>query len=528
MKNTKIIIAFSVLSATAAFADMTISVNPEKTYQTIDNFAASDAWSGNFVGQYFGAEEKAQVAKWLFSAEIGRDGNPQGIGLSMWRVNVGGGSLEQDGADIEVFQRRAESFLTKDGKNFDWGKCAGQQYFMREAKKYGCNKFLLFSNTPPVQMTRNGKGYAAPDMKANLKPDCYGKFADFLADVAKHFQDEGYNIAYISPVNEPQADWTKNSKQEGSPWRTSEIYKVIVELDKSLENRGLDNTKLIIGEPANMSFVHIEKKLINKPKWKKVPEDERPFAFAMEYADPNSKNYLLGLKHTAKFIGCHSYGYHGTNKILVDTRKDMKAVLAKYGIGFQQTEWCMLPNVGKKNQWGLTPDWYAPNHADMQAALLMGRIICADISIADATGWSYWKGMEVNGNYALISVFPYDGNLMHGGAVRSNKLLWTLGNFSLFVRPNFRRIEILGADDYDKIVSAAFASPDGKRVVAVFVNSSFDFERVKIALPKKFAVKGVQAFRTDENSDLSNMRTDNIDSFPISPRSVTTLVLDLQ
>ena len=129
-----------------------ISVNPSKTFQVIDNFAASDAWSGNFVGKYWSDTAKQQIAEWLFSTEYDATGSPKGIGLSLWRVNVGAGTLEQADADIMPLQRRAESFLTVDGKGYDWGKCLGQQYFMEQAVKFGCNNFLLFSNSPLINI----------------------------------------------------------------------------------------------------------------------------------------------------------------------------------------------------------------------------------------------------------------------------------------------------------------------------------------------------------------------------------------
>ncbi len=143
--------AIAALTAICAFAkELRVTVDPSQQYQTVDHFTASDAWSGNFVGQYFDVPQKSQTSKWLFSQQMGADGNPEGIGLSMWWVNAGAGTLEQAGADIMPFQRRSESFLAADGKGYDWSKCAGQRYFMEQAKRYGCNKFLLFSNSPPV------------------------------------------------------------------------------------------------------------------------------------------------------------------------------------------------------------------------------------------------------------------------------------------------------------------------------------------------------------------------------------------
>src|SRR5690606_27202530 len=103
----------------------TIEIDPFSTSQRIDHFAASDAWSGNFVGQYWASPQKEQIARWLFSNQLDDSGSAEGIGLSLWRVNIGAGTLEQDSAYISPFQRRAESSLTKDGMSFDWGKSSG-------------------------------------------------------------------------------------------------------------------------------------------------------------------------------------------------------------------------------------------------------------------------------------------------------------------------------------------------------------------------------------------------------------------
>ena len=138
-----------------------VEVNPAEHHQTIEYFGAADAWSGDFVGKYWSEASKQKIADWLFSQEYDENGNPKGAGLSAWRVNLGGGTLEAPNADIFPYHRRAESYLTVDGKNYDWGKCAGHEYWMAEAVRRGSNYFILFSNTPLVQYTLNGKGYSA-------------------------------------------------------------------------------------------------------------------------------------------------------------------------------------------------------------------------------------------------------------------------------------------------------------------------------------------------------------------------------
>ena len=106
----------SIFSLTAALmmtanlhaqSSYTVTVNPNICYQTIANFGSSDCWTADFVGKYFSNTEKEKSAKWLFSQEMDADGNPEGIGLSMWRVNLGAGSAEQGSeSGIEDITRR--------------------------------------------------------------------------------------------------------------------------------------------------------------------------------------------------------------------------------------------------------------------------------------------------------------------------------------------------------------------------------------------------------------------------------------
>src|SRR5687767_14230831 len=66
-----------------------IDLNDKK--QTIRNFTASDAWACQFVGSWPDSKRN-QVADWLFSIEDDAQGKPKGIGLSLWRFNIGAGS----------------------------------------------------------------------------------------------------------------------------------------------------------------------------------------------------------------------------------------------------------------------------------------------------------------------------------------------------------------------------------------------------------------------------------------------------
>ena len=62
-----------------------LSINITKRFQTMAGFGASDAWYAHFVGLFWPPAQREAAAQLLFN----RTG---GIGLSMWRYNIGSGS----------------------------------------------------------------------------------------------------------------------------------------------------------------------------------------------------------------------------------------------------------------------------------------------------------------------------------------------------------------------------------------------------------------------------------------------------
>lgn len=189
-------------------------------YQTIDNFGASDAWACQYVGQW-PVDKKNRIAEWLFSTDTLPNGNPKGIGLSMWRYNLGAGSAEQkESSGIKDEWRRAA--LTTEASE----KVDGQNWFLQAAKRHGVRSFLGFFNSPPVQFTKNGKAYANGG-KCNIDSSKYDGFAQYAATAINHIKNEtGITLDYLSPVNEPQWDWSDGG-QEGCPYTNAEIHGLI-------------------------------------------------------------------------------------------------------------------------------------------------------------------------------------------------------------------------------------------------------------------------------------------------------------
>jgi O-glycosyl hydrolase len=229
--NILIVLALHLNSCNEDKQNIAVDINKE--YQTIHSFGASDAWRCQFVGANWPSEKKEQMAQWLFSQDTDKEGNPLGIGLSLWRFNIGAGSMEQ-GDDSHIINpwRKTESFLNADG-TYNWSKQAGQQWFLQQAQKLGVDYSLAFTNSPPVHMTLNGQAYSDKNRTSlNIKENQMEAYADFLAEVCQHFESIGLGFDYLSPINEPQWDWS-NPTQEGSPASNADMFQLTRHLNEA-------------------------------------------------------------------------------------------------------------------------------------------------------------------------------------------------------------------------------------------------------------------------------------------------------
>ncbi|HVW59571.1 MAG TPA: glycoside hydrolase, partial [Puia sp.] len=222
-----------------------LQVNLANTHQTIHSFGASDSWSAKFMGSWASLSKKNQIADYLFSMDVDSGGNPKGIGLSLWRFNIGAGSYEQgDTSGIADVYRREECFLNPDG-TYDWNKQQGQQWFLNAAKQRGVKYLLGFAVSPPVYMTSNGKAYGTGTPQFNLSASRYQAYADFLVEVCRHFQSTSTPLDYVSPVNEPQWNWGSSNNQEGTAASNTDIANLVKVLGPDLQTNGV-NTHVIV------------------------------------------------------------------------------------------------------------------------------------------------------------------------------------------------------------------------------------------------------------------------------------------
>lgn len=513
------------LSSYRRLPNANVLIDASEVYQTIEDFGASDCWTTDVVGKYWDDEQKEFIAEKLFSKEFDAKGNPKGIGLSNWRINLGAGTAQQgENSHLEA-TRRSECFLLPNG-NYDWTKQAGQQYFMQKAKSYGCENFLFFSNSAPIYFTKNGKGFAnTGESTSNLQSDKFDDFAEFMATTTEHFQTLGYHIKYISPVNEPQYDWTNG--QEGSPWQNADIKKLVEELDKSLQSRD-SKTKIMIPEAGS---------------WDKLYGGiGRASNQIYNFFDPASVNYIGHLPSVARLVAGHSYWTFGTNTTLKNTRSEVWKAANKYGLKTYQTEWSLL-DAAPGTDTGFPESYDAATYMDL--ALFMGKLMYCDLAFANASSWAYWTSLSVEvynqkSRFFLLRLTPSNGtggydpyaSLFNGGKVETTPNLWVLGNYSLFIRPGYKRIRLDGAAEMNQLLGTAYIAPDSSRIVTVYVNHSpliryidVDFKGIEgqLVTIKKYSTTASHQLAKDQNlSEAYSKKT-----IAVYPISVTTIVYDI-
>lgn len=493
-----------------------VSIDPSQKHQLIESFAASDCWFGHYVGTYWSDTEKQSIAKLLFSSSI-NNGRPEGIGLSGWRFNLGGGTMQQgDRSDITDVSRRAESFLEPDGR-INWDRQAGQRYFLQQAKSLGCEQFVMFSNTPPVNYTINGKGYSQMGASANLKSEHYSSFASYIATVLEHFQGQGISFNYVSPVNEPQYNWGE-AGQEGSGWQNSEIKKLSQSIDQALSAKNL-NTKIMLSEAAAWNYTY------------ETDGDAGRKNVINDLFNPSSANYVGGLTHVAPIIAGHSYWTDKNWSSLLSSRSNVQKAAASRQLKVYQTEWSMLGD-----QYDLSEFAGFEKATYMDIALYMTKVIHHDLVNANAVSWSYWTAMATErwghkNRFLLIRLMPAGGdagNLTQSGSHLATKTLWALGNYSLFIRPGYSRVELGLTGSNKELFGSAYLSADGKKLVAVYSNLSNENFDAKAAI-KNAEVLNVKAYTTSESQDLSERSIQDGDAaIIVSPRSVATVVYTLK
>jgi hypothetical protein len=490
-------LCFTISVSFAQTTELIIDIDEE--YQTIDNFAASDCWTFQIVGGWF-TPNKNKIADLLFSTE-------NGIGLSAWRFNIGAG---KENNRISHPWRSVETFEISEGV-YDWTRQAEETWFLHAAKDRGVEQFIAFINSPPARMTRSGYTNCNNGLgSTNLKEGYEGQFATYLVDILKHFRDdENIEFSHISPVNEPQWEWNQ-SNQEGNRASNEDIKNIVHELYSELVQQGV-NTEITIGESGNLPNWYTRANGISNEY------SEEYGNYLNAFCNDTSINYKI-----SKALSGHSYWSDLIATELVQDRIFLKGHLLNYfddGWKFWQTEY--NPMEGPYNEGGNGRD------LTMTTALNVARVIHFDLTILNASAWQWWTAMspEDYKDGLIYTDYMQTGNQ----SIIESKILWTLGNYSRFIRPGSKRIDCLGAADKYSLMASAYKDETNDKLIVVIINVTDE------AKDFSFSIDGVDSnftFTSYITSDIlgNDLREDitfnYLEGITIPAKSVVTLVGD--
>lgn len=481
---------------------ITININANQIYQTIDNFGASDAWSFQFLGNWPDAKKEA-IADLLFSTDTTSAGQPKGIGLSLWRYNLGAGSAQQGNqSGIKDEWRRAESFLDADG-NYNFEKQASQTWFLKAAKARGVDKFLGFFNSPPIPFTKNGKAFSS-DGSSNISEKSYPAFSHYIAESLKGIrQKTGILFDYVSPVNEPQWDW-KDGGQEGNPYTNSEIYALVKSLNDTLSAQKL-STKISVTEASQLDYL--------------IRAKDKPSRGSQidAFFNPKSPTFIGNLSNVKSVIDGHSYFTTSPYAKAVEIRKQLQKKTSANNIGYWMSEYCILGDNdgeldGNGRDLGIVP------------ALYIARLIHNDLVNAQASAWHWWTAVSA---YNYKDGLIYIDKNKNDGNYHQSKMLWALGNFSKFIRPGYQRIGVSSTaltDDSKALLVSAYQNTKTKKIITVVINSSSKPLALKINF-KGANVTSLKPYVTSKTADLApNNSLSTATTISIPPLAIVTLV----
>jgi len=469
-----------------------VSLSPNNKYDINDGvfegWGTSLCWWANRVGY---SDDLASKTGELFFGDTG-------LRMNIARFNIGGGDNPSHNHITRTDSNMPGYSKYENGKVvYDWNADYNQRNVLRKA--IAANNDLIvemFSNSPPYYMTESGcsTGNTNPG-KNNLKNQWYGGFADYLAEVCAHYQNEwGIKIQSVEPFNEPYTNfWGANSpKQEGCHFDigTSE-YNMIMELKRAMAAKNMTGTMIVASDETSI--------------------DTQIDAFKALSADA---------KNTVSRIDTHTYGGW--------KRNDLKNLALQNGKNLWMSEVDGGSTAGQ-------------NAGEMGAALWLADRIRDDCNGLNCSAWILWQAIDkhiskdgymgkkdsgmpdITTGFWGLSVADHDKK-----EIILTQKYYAFGQFSRYIRPGYTMLKTS-----DSTVAAY--DPKGNKLVIVGVNDGSSAKQLNFDLSEFGSIGDkVQVIRTSGSmangehwKDVGNIATNaNGFSAELKAQSVTTYIIE--
>ena len=491
--------SFGIYSLAVIFGTTSITLDTEKTYQTMEGFGASSAW----IYQSFGAVEDEEIKEQAMEMLYG----DSGLCLNTFRYNIGAGGSEvyEYGDPLrgsksffktevaeEILDGKKDYSAFKDINNYDFSKDKEVlDLFEMALAKGNIDKVVFFANSPHYTMTLNGKAHGEEIQQNNLKEECYEAFCDYLIVITDFIYknviskyDKDIEVV-ISPVNEPQWDWGGDgASQEGCHYDPKPLAKFYQQFYTSLSEYNKKNStkfEMDIFESGNYKMIGSSDTKLNEymQEFKKYP-------------------FFESLTN----ISVHSYG--------TDTDKFLRTLFDNYmdrnfdDLKVSVTEYCVFEGGVDKS---------------IDMGLYSAKVILRDLAMIDAVSWNYWLS---------ISTYDYEDGLIYWNKdsdgkdiLNAYKRYYAMGHFSKYIPDGSVRIEASYSDTlgFNGVECVAYQRPDGS-IAMVVINDSERSHKINI----KGGYENIEEVLTTEEENWKTSEYKNGGSITIPSKSIATYI----
>jgi glucuronoarabinoxylan endo-1,4-beta-xylanase len=307
-----------------------------------------------------------------------------------------------------------------------------------------------------------------------LRPDKYQAYAEYLSMYVRGYKDHhGLDIYAISLANEPDI----TVKYSSCNWTGQEFHDFLKILIPVFE-RDKVAAKVVVGEHSAWT--------------------ENPVLESIE--DPATAARV-------DIVGVHAYG--------VVARVAFPPVTQRSGL-------LVETNAKKKKIWQTEAANLGKNYSDIHDGVYWAKVVHTHVAENRTSGWFYWW---------LVSQYPDSGgSLVHLDLQKKtytvDKRLFTIGNFSRFVRPGYYRVE-MSPDAAPGVFVSAYKSEAERQLVLVAINENDTPQDLELKLTGITATSAVP-YRTSATEDIAKLPpiaiAENALKVSLPPVTVTTFV----
>ncbi len=421
----------------------TVTIDPAVKYQVIEGYGEggmdtfTPAWYTLF---------RPNIHEMILDSLYTMEGSQiaKGLGLNICRFLVPMGDNPVHDHMTNMIPLANKPFEPEDGV-FTWEGHENLLWRAQGAAKRDAKMWASFYS-PPYWLTVSGCTGGSKDGKSdNLIAGKEGRFAKHICDVVKHFQDEwGVDFEYVSPINEPEANWWKY--EGGSPGchvSDKQAAVIIKKLAKQLKSYGLKSKIQAYDAAYGNSYWYMENLL---------KSEIEPLIDVMSVHQYITDDKALNRWHELS---------------------------VEYNKSLWSTEWGDWANAGY------------PNNKPYVQAIKYAQKLHEGFKILKANAWIIWE-----------PGFIYDANMFW---LQPRKSYWVIAHYTRHVRPGFQQID--SKVSVENCKTTAWTGPDGKRLVIVTVNDGKSGLTVDYDLSKYGNIKIKQIRRTSETEDYAEIET---------------------